>query len=133
MMKVPSFYAGSGIYVWRGSYNPSTVASNNSILLSNLTCCSRVRLYCYSNSTTDSVKYLIWPDGTRLQPDHCHYCEVCIYSRSPSGIYIHSYSSYHPATGIYTCQLPDSDSNETLTHISFGVYSSMPRELLLTS
>ena len=118
-------YAGSGIHVRRGSYHPSTVASNNSILLSSLRCCSRVELYCYSNSTNDNETYFIWPDGTRLQPDYCHYCEMCIYSRSPSGMYIYSYSSYYPATGIYTCQLPDSNGN--LTDISFGVYSSMPR------
>lgn len=114
----------------RGSYYPSTSASNNSIVLSSLTCCHRVELYCYSNSTTESEKYLIWPDGTRLQPDRCHYCEMCISRRFPSGMYIYSYSSYHPGTGIYTCQLQDSNGN--LIDISFGVYSSMPRELFLS-
>ena len=102
------------------------VSFNNSIVLSNIQCCERVQLYCYSNSTTESDKYLIWPNGRRYQPDYHYYSYMSIYHRTPSGMYIQSYSNHYPENGIYTCQLQD--SNENMVDISFGLYSSRPRE-----
>ena len=101
------------------------VSFNNSIVLSNMRCCERVQLYCYSNSTTESYKYLIWPNGRRYRTDS-NYNYMSIYSRTPSGMYIQSSSSDYPENGIYTCQLQD--SNENMVDISFGLYSSRPRE-----
>ena len=122
---------GAGIYVQRGQSNPPVVSFNNTIVLSNIYCCSnRVQLYCYSNSTIEREKYLIWPNGGRLQTDYSNYNYMSIYGRGPSGMYIESLYSYHPQNGIYTCQLED--SNENMLDISFGLYSSMPREYTKT-
>lgn len=128
MHNIHTFFVttGAGIYVQRGQSDILFASFNNSIVLSNIHCCyERVQLYCYSNSSIERDKYLIWPDYRRYRPDIRHHY-MYIHRRTPSGMYIESYSSYHPNNGIYTCQLQD--SNENLIDVSFGLYSSMPRE-----
>lgn len=123
---------GSGIYVQLSrDVSTAPVVNNSFVIARSKQCgyrCSEtvLDLYCYSNSTSQSVGYFKFPN------DHSYYSSEYGYSLqrqtySAMRMYIHvGYRSYSSGQiwGIFTCELPDTEGNTVET--SIGIYSSMP-------
>ena len=110
--------------------NNEAVANNSMVVISGSTY-DKVDIYCYSNSTLWDVGYFVLYNGYRTSSrSNYNYYSISRTSSSlgPSGIRIHSYSSYRPRySGIFTCELPDSEGNTIMN--SIGIYSSTPSML----
>lgn len=87
--------------------------------------CTQLSLYCYSNSTSSSVRYLVWPNGNRYH-QQTNYYHVDASQVNPGGLLIHNHFNYRPYGGVYTCRMPD--SNEDIIEMSIGIYSSLPSQ-----
>ena len=98
----------------------------NSLIVRKSSSCSycRVDVYCYSNSTSTSAGYYIFPNDIR-QYSISDYYDYSVAREAYSGIRINNYASYNPDIwGIFTCEIPHSEGNTVET--SIGIYSSMP-------
>ena len=109
----------------------NAAVANNSLIVQRSSSCyyCRVYVYCYSNTTSTSVGYYIFPDGFKTNAyNHYHYYSV---SQVTNGVSIHNYRYNTPSIwGIFTCEMPDSEGNTVET--SIGIYSSMPGKDILT-
>ena len=117
---------GVGFYVSSSNYLNSVAVANNSLIVRKSSSCynCRVDVYCYSNSTSSSAGYYIFPNYHRKSSDNDHY-DYAINRQTHSGIRIHSSGSQNPDIwGIFVCELPDSEGNTVEN--SIGIYSSMP-------
>ena len=122
---------GAGFYVASSYYLNNVAVTNNSLIVQKSSCyyCSRVEVYCYSNSTSANTGYYIFPNADRISSDSRHY-DYTVDQQTYSGVRIRSYSSRTPYIwGIFTCEIPDSEGNTVET--SIGIYSSMPSKLYI--
>ena len=120
---------GAGFYVASSYYLNNVAVTNNSLIVRRSSRCyyCLVAVYCYSNSTSSSTGYYIFPNGGRIS-SHSHYHSYTIDQQTYSGVRIRSYSYNTPSIwGIFTCEIPDSEGNTVET--SIGIYSSMPSKL----
>ena len=119
---------GAGFYVSSSYYLNNVAVTNNSLIVQKSSCYyCRVAVYCYSNSTSSTTGYYIFPNGHRRSSDSRHY-DYTVDQQSYSGVRIRSYRHDTPNIwGIFTCEIPDSDGNTVET--SIGIYSSMPSKL----
>ena len=118
-------------YVKNSFSHKNTAVANNSLIVADLyncgSCSGNVDVYCYSNSTLSNVGYVITSGTNRINNTTTNY-GVSMFRVNPSGIQIkitnniYRYRYYY--TGIYTCELPDSEGN-TL-EASIGIYESLP-------
>ena len=119
-------HTGVGFYVDDSYYLNNMAVANNSLIVQKSSSCSycKVDVYCYSNSTSTSAGYYIFPNDVR-QYSISDYYDYIVDRQSYSGIRIINYASNTPDIwGIFTCELPDSVGNTVET--SIGIYSSMP-------
>ena len=120
------------MYIEHSRYHSNTAVTNNSLIVSGSSSCRgcRVNVYCYSNTTSSNVGYVIFPNGGRVYSDR-DYRDMSVYRVNPSGIHFYNYRSYTiDYYGIYTCELPDTEGN-TL-EISVGIYSSIPSMIIVS-
>ena len=122
-------HAGSGIYVQSSQDITNTAVVNNSLIVQRSICyyCSEnvIDLYCYSNSTSQSVGYIEFPNGGRYYSSQYYYYYP--ERQTYSGIRLYGTKSRYQSIGIwgiFTCELPDSEGNTVKT--SIGIYSSTP-------
>ena len=122
--------AGIGMYVQYSEYINGMAVKNNSLIVPTHSSCRYCKLdmYCFSNSSSQSVGYYLFPNGGRVYSDSNYYrCYVERYGYA--GVRLRNYRYNTPSVwGIYTCQLPDSEGNMLETNI--GIYSSMPSQFL---
>ena len=119
-------YAGAGVYVVNSDSHKYTAVPNNALIVRDSSCSysCQVDFYCYSNSSSSSVGYIIFPNGGQVYNDYDYY-DMSVSRVSPAGIRAHNYHNYNPDYwGIYTCQIPDSLGRNIVRNI--GIYSSMP-------
>ena len=109
--------SGVGLYVSESyGINQQSIANNTALSWRRN---YRVRVRCYSNSTTDT--------GTLLLPNGLEYSSYSsgtysIDRQSPSGIDFYTSTYYTPAVGIYTCRM--TSRNGQVRDMSFGVYTT---------
>ena len=129
----PCSSAGAGLYVEDSLYLNNEPVANNTIVVISDSTYEKVDVYCYSNSTSSNVGYFVLSNNyittssynRRSIRSHNTNANFAISRSIPSGIRIHTYSSYRPRSyGIFTCVLPDSEGNTIDT--SIGIYSSTP-------
>ena len=89
------------------------------------TACTQLSVYCYSNSTSSSVRYLVWPSGNRYH-EKTNYYYVDASQVNPGGLFIRNHFNHRPYGGMYTCRMPD--SNEDIIEMSIAIYSSLPSQ-----
>ena len=116
-------------------YIDNTPIANNTMIVGGSCSSCNYNVYCFSNSTSSSVGYYVFPNGVRYSSSsYNHY----ISRESVSGIRIYSnayYNRYYGTRnipsiwGIFTCELPDSEGHTVET--SIGIYSSRPSVYLL--
>ena len=126
---------GSGLYIQSSVYvNQQAVLNNSLVVPRSRSCgyyCSEtvLDLYCYSNSTSSSVGYYMYPDGNRYSSSDSY--RYTVVQQSYSSIRLYGTTSRHYSLGIwgiFTCELPDAEGNTVET--SIGIYSSQPSELI---
>ena len=119
---------GAGFYVASSYYLNNVAVTNNSLIVQKSSCYHcKVDVYCYSNSTSSSTGYYIFPNNDRKSSDSHHY-SYTVDQQTYSGVRIRSYYWNTPDIwGIFTCEIPDSEGNTVET--SIGIYSSMPSKL----
>ena len=130
---MPYHFTGAGIYVSTSTYITSSAVANNTYVVplsqSCRTCnyrcwsyseraCTQLSLYCYSNSTSSSIRYLVWPSGDRY-----------LSQQSPGGLHIHNNFNHRPYGGVYTCRMPD--SNDNIIEMSIAMYTSQPSQCII--
>ena len=123
---------GSGLYIQSSVYVDQQAVLNNSLVVPRSRSCGYyctdtvLDLYCYSNSTSSSVGYYMYPDGARYS--NSEYYRYTVVRHSYSSIQLYGASSRHYGSmsiwGIFTCELPDAEGNTVET--SIGIYSSRP-------
>ena len=129
VLALQKFDIGGGIYVQYSQEFYYRAVTNNSLIVQRGSSYDRVDIYCCSNSTSQSVGYYDFPDGSRVSDDYNYYYYT-VSQESYGCIRLGSYRYYTPyISGIFTCQIPDSVDN--IIEISIGIYSSMPSELKL--
>lgn len=125
------FHAGAGIHVVNSNYHKNTAVPNNALIVRQSSCsysCYKVHFYCYSNSSSSSVGYIIFPNGGQVYNTY-DYGDMSVFRTSPAGMYAHNYHRYTPDYwGIYTCQIPDSLGRNIERNI--GIYAKyVPKHL----
>ena len=124
---------GSGLYIQSSVYVNQQAVLNNSLVVPRSRSCSNyycsetvLDLYCYSNSTSSSVGYYMYPDGNRYSSSDSYRYTVVRQSYSTLQLYGASSRYYGSMSiwGIFTCELPDAEGNTVET--SIGIYSSSP-------
>ena len=121
------------MYIEDSRYHESMAVTNNSLIVSNSYKCHEceVNVYCYSNTTSSNVGYVIFPNGGRVYNDR-DYHDISVYRVNPSGMHFYNYRSYTiDYSGIYTCELPDTEGN-TL-EASVGIYESTPSMIIIAN
>ena len=114
-------FVGIGLHVQGSSGLSSGGIANNTALYRQR---STLTVYCYSNSTVDSVSIIV-PSGVGYSYTSQSY--YSIRTSSPSGVRFYTTSYYgHPPTGIYTCII--SYQHGGVQEMSFGVYSTQVGE-----
>ena len=91
------------------------------------TACTQLSLYCYSNSTSSSIRYLVWPSGNRYYVK-TNYYYVDLSQQSPGGLHIRNHFNHRPYGGVYTCRMPD--SNDNIIEMSIAMYTSQPSQCI---
>ena len=122
--------AGIGIYVQYSQYINGMAVKKNSLIVQKQSSCRycKVDIYCFSNSSSQSVGYYLFPNGGRVYSDSDYY-DYTIQRTGYGGVRMRSYRTSTPDIwGMFTCILPDSVGNTLETNI--GIYSSMPSEFL---
>ena len=127
---------GPGLYIQSSVYVDQQAVLNNSLVVPRSSSCGGyyctdtvLDLYCYSNSTSSSVGYYMYPNGNRYSSSQYYYYTVIRQSYSTIRLYGTTSRYYSLGIwGIFTCELPDAEGNTVET--SIGIYSSQPSTLV---